>query len=106
MAAFPSTFQSLGAVSVSRNLAFMFGWSKQGKVVLAIRDTGPGIAAEHLPRLFEPFFTTKPAGEGTGLGLAISYEIVHELGGDIRAGNHPQGGACFELELPLLPGAA
>jgi C4-dicarboxylate-specific signal transduction histidine kinase len=78
----------------------------QGTVVLAIRDTGPGIAAEHLPRLFEPFFTTKPAGEGTGLGLAISYEIVHELGGDIRAGNHPQGGACFELELPLLPGAA
>jgi C4-dicarboxylate-specific signal transduction histidine kinase len=65
-----------------------------------VRDTGPGIAPEHLERVFEPFFTTKPPGEGTGLGLAISYELVHELGGTIRAVNHPQGGACFEVELP------
>jgi len=69
-------------------------------VVLSVRDSGPGIAAEHLARVFEPFFTTKQAGEGTGLGLAISYEIVHELGGSIHAANHPQGGACFEVILP------
>ena len=78
----------------------------QGKLVVVIRDTGPGIAGEHLQRVFEPFFTTKPPGLGTGLGLAISYEIVHELGGDIRASNHPEGGACFELELPLARGEA
>ena len=70
------------------------------RVVLAIRDHGPGIAPEHLPRLFDPFFTTKQPGEGTGLGLAISYEIVHELGGAMRAANHPQGGARFEIFLP------
>jgi C4-dicarboxylate-specific signal transduction histidine kinase len=75
-------------------------------LALSIRDSGPGIAGEHLARVFEPFFTTKQAGEGTGLGLAISYEIVHELGGAIRAYNHPQGGACFELRLPLCEGAA
>ena len=46
-------------------------------------------------RVFDPFFTTKPPGEGTGLGLAISYEIVQELGGTIRAANHPQGGALL-----------
>lgn len=69
-------------------------------VVLAIRDSGPGIAAEHLARVFDPFFTTKAPGEGTGLGLAISSEIVHELGGTMRATNHPDGGACFELVLP------
>lgn len=70
------------------------------QVALAIRDSGPGIPAEHLGRVFDPFFTTKQPGEGTGLGLAISYEIVHELGGTISAANHPQGGARFEIVLP------
>ena len=70
-------------------------------VALSIRDSGPGIPPEHLARVFEPFFTTKQPGEGTGLGLAISYEIVHELGGTIRAANHPQGGACFEVVMPM-----
>jgi C4-dicarboxylate-specific signal transduction histidine kinase len=69
------------------------------RVALAIRDEGPGIAQEHLGRIFEPFFTTKN-GTGTGLGLAISSEIVHELGGDLRAENDPAGGACFRIELP------
>jgi two-component system C4-dicarboxylate transport sensor histidine kinase DctB len=73
---------------------------ENGQIALSVRDTGPGIAQEHLARVFEPFFTTKQPGEGTGLGLAISYEIVHELGGSIHAANHPQGGACFEVILP------
>ena len=70
-------------------------------VVVAVHDSGPGIAPGHLPRLFEPFFTTKPAGQGTGLGLAISNEIAVEHGGSLRAENHPDGGACFYLTLPL-----
>ena len=73
-------------------------------VVLAIGDSGPGIAAEHLARVFDPFFTTKVPGEGTGLGLAISYEIAHELGGSIRASNREEGGALFETTLPLCQG--
>ena len=71
-----------------------------GQVALALRDTGPGIAPQHLARVFDPFFTTKQPGEGTGLGLAISYEIVHEMNGTISAANHPDGGACFEIVLP------
>ena len=71
------------------------------RALLTIRDSGPGIAPEHLARVFEPFFSTKPAGEGTGLGLAICNQIVQELGGAMRAYNHPEGGACFELTLPL-----
>ncbi len=71
-------------------------------VEIAIRDTGPGIATGHLPRLFEPFFTTKPAGHGTGLGLAISNEIVISHGGSMRATNHAQGGACFYIRLPAV----
>jgi len=75
----------------------------QNTVELAIRDTGPGIAPGYFERIFEPFFTTKTDGEGTGLGLAISYEIVHELGGDLRAANDPAtGGACFTIALPLF----
>jgi C4-dicarboxylate-specific signal transduction histidine kinase len=73
------------------------------KAVIAIRDSGPGITPENLARVFDPFFSTKPAGEGVGLGLAISNEIAHELGGTIRAYNHPEGGACFEITLPLAP---
>jgi two-component system NtrC family sensor kinase len=68
---------------------------------IAIRDSGPGIAPGHLSRLFEPFFTTKASGHGTGLGLAISNEIVIEHGGAMRAENHPAGGACFHVLLPL-----
>lgn len=75
-----------------------------GVVALSVRDTGPGIPAEHIARVFDPFFTTKQPGEGTGLGLAISYEIAHELGGTIRASNHPQGGACFEVLVPPWQG--
>jgi signal transduction histidine kinase len=71
---------------------------------VVIRDTGPGIAPEHLPRLFDPFFTTKAIGEGTGLGLSIANEILHEHGGEIRAENNSDGGACFRVDLPLWEG--
>jgi len=73
-------------------------------IALSVRDTGPGVPPEHLERVFDPFFTTKQPGEGTGLGLAIAYEIAHEIGGTIRASNHAQGGACFEVVLPLHRG--
>lgn len=72
-----------------------------GGVELAVRDTGPGIAPKHLPRLYEPFFTSKEAG--LGLGLAVSQRIALDHGGDLRATNRPQGGACFTLRLPAGP---
>jgi PAS domain S-box-containing protein len=69
-------------------------------VVATIRDNGPGIPAEVLPRIFDPFFTTKDVGKGTGLGLAITYGIIQEHGGTIRAENEPDAGAVFTIELP------
>jgi PAS domain S-box-containing protein len=62
-----------------------------------IRDSGPGIAAEHEKMLFEPFFTTKPVGEGSGLGLAVSRSIVIMHRGSIRISNRPEGGASALL---------
>ena len=67
---------------------------------LTVRDTGPGIPADVLPRIFDPFFTTKEVGQGTGLGLAITYGIVQEHGGTISASNASDGGAVFRLDLP------
>ncbi|GAA7759218.1 MULTISPECIES: sensor histidine kinase [Cupriavidus] len=68
-------------------------------VTLVVRDNGPGIAPEALPRLFEPFFTTKEIGQGLGLGLAISTSIVREFGGQLTAGNVEGGGAEFVVTL-------
>ncbi|MBE7499406.1 MAG: PAS domain S-box protein [Verrucomicrobiales bacterium] len=69
---------------------------------LNVRDTGLGIAPEHLPRLFEPFFTTKPAGQGTGLGLATVYGIVEQHRGWIEVDSHLGQGTTFHVHLPRL----
>jgi signal transduction histidine kinase len=59
-------------------------------VEVRVRDNGPGIPEELLPKIFNPFFTTKPAGAGTGLGLSISHDIVvRGHGGTIRAESSP-----------------
>ena len=71
-----------------------------GTVRTTIRDSGPGIPVDVLPRVFDPFFTTKDVGQGTGLGLAITYGIVQEHGGSIEAANAADGGAIFIVELP------
>ena len=71
------------------------------RIVATVRDTGVGIPEDTLSRIFEPFYTTKEVGKGTGLGLAITYGIVQEHGGLIVAGNHPDGGAVFTVELPI-----
>lgn len=85
-------------------IAVVIRHSAPERVEVEVRDSGPGIPPEHLPRLFEPFFTTKPVGQGSGLGLSISNEIIHEHGGVIRVANHPEGGACFVIELPCVRG--
>lgn len=65
-----------------------------------VRDTGMGIAADHLPLVFDPFFTTKPHGHGTGLGLASVYEIALRHGGDVRVESTLGAGTTFRLSIP------
>ena len=70
-------------------------------VRITVRDFGPGIPADVLPRLFEPFFTTKDDGQGLGLGLAISLAIIEDFGGRLEGRNAADdaGGAEFIIEL-------
>ncbi|MDD9978502.1 MAG: ATP-binding protein, partial [Boseongicola sp.] len=68
-------------------------------VLITVRDNGVGI--DDLESLFEPFYTTKAPGDGVGLGLAISSGIVNDLGGRMTARNGRNGGAVFEISLPV-----
>ncbi|MBB3180874.1 ATP-binding protein [Variovorax sp. Sphag1AA] len=77
---------------------------QDGRVILTVSDTGPGIRADILPRLFEPFVTSKSAGVGLGLGLVISSQLVLAAGGSLRATNREAGGACFTVDLPIAAG--
>src|SRR5581483_340135 len=62
---------------------------------LTVRDDGPGIPAEVLPKIFQPYFTTKPAGKGTGLGLAIVHRLLKEASGFMHLHSEPGKGAAF-----------
>ncbi len=77
---------------------------RQGeRILVRVRDHGPGLSDEARAHLFEPFFTTKEAGSGLGLGLAISAGIVADSGGSLSGDNHPEGGAVFTIDLPAAP---
>jgi two-component system phosphate regulon sensor histidine kinase PhoR len=72
-----------------------------------VRDFGPGVSSEHLPRLFERFYRVDKARSresgGTGLGLAIAKHIVLAHGGSIRAESELNHGATFLFTLPSVP---
>lgn len=74
-----------------------------GKVSLVVRDSGPGIAPEHLDKVFEALFTTK--ARGIGLGLSVSLSLARANGGDITVTSTPGQGAAFTLDLPTVPAA-
>ena len=84
------------------------GGPGEREVVVGVRDTGPGIPAEHLPRIFERFYRVDTARSramgGTGLGLAIVKHLVEAHGGRVRAESQPGKGTTVSLSFPAPRG--
>ena len=72
---------------------------ESGSVLIAVRDSGPGLDATELQRVFEPFYTTK--SQGMGMGLAISRSIVEAHHGRLWATANAPRGAVFQFTLPI-----
>jgi PAS domain S-box-containing protein len=94
--------QAIEPGSVADNEIIVNAFQREGRVVVEVLDTGPGIPNELMTKIFDPFFTTKPRGVGTGLGLSICHEIVASMRGTLTGGNRSTGGARFVVELPSV----
>jgi two-component system sensor histidine kinase/response regulator len=71
-------------------------------LILTVRDDGPGIPEEVLPKIFQPYFTTKAPGKGTGLGLAIVHRLLKEASGFLHLHSAPGEGTSFNIYLPAF----
>ena len=94
---------SLQALEGRRGTVRVSAWSENGKVMLSVEDTGPGIPPGVRDKIFEPFYTTKQFGKGaggTGLGLAVCDGIVSKWQGRIFVDPKPGSGARLIVELP------
>jgi len=76
----------------------------EGRLIVTVADTGPGIADDIAPQLFQPFVTSK--ANGMGVGLSISRRIIESHGGELTVQRNEAGGATFTFTLPLMTEAA
>jgi PAS domain S-box-containing protein len=93
-----------GIAEAPRELLITTGQAESGGVLVAVRDSGPGLAPTTLERLFEAFYTTKPSG--LGLGLSICRSIIEAHGGRLWASANVPRGAVFHFTVPGHPWSA
>jgi nitrogen-specific signal transduction histidine kinase len=91
--------QAQDAVQRSCRGMAVFTRNAGDRVVISVRDHGPGLSSDIAEHMFDAFFTTKSGG--LGLGLALCRQIAKTHGGELSAQNHPEGGAVFSLLLPV-----
>jgi PAS domain S-box-containing protein len=93
-----------GVSEKARELLISTGEAEAGAVLVAVRDSGSGLAPQSEGRLFEPFYTTKASG--LGMGLAICRSIIEAHGGQLWATASEPQGAVFQFTLPARPDRA
>ncbi len=89
---------ALQACASAPELSLAVREAEDGELCMELRDNGPGIAEDLLPRIFEPFFTTRP--DGTGLGLAVVQAVMRAHHGAVRVRSRSGAGTTFLLSLP------
>ena len=99
-----NAIEAMGSIEVGKREALISTEQSQtGDVLLAVRDSGPGIDPEHLEGVFEAFYTTKSGG--VGMGLSICRSIIDAHGGRVwAAANKPGGTIFFSLLCPARKG--
>lgn len=75
---------------------------EDGKAIIEVEDSGPGIPEAIQDKIFHPFFTTKESGEGTGLGLDIVKKVIDKHYGDIKFKSIIGKGTCFRVSIPII----
>jgi signal transduction histidine kinase len=91
---------SINALNPDGNLYIKL-YGRENYIKVSISDDGPGLPEEKIPFMFEPFKSGYPA-KGKGIGLAICKKIVDDHGGSIVYKTSPEGGAQFDIELPII----
>ncbi len=92
---------AIDATAPGGHIAVHAGWTDDGAIELAVRDTGVGLAPEDVRRIFEPFYTTKSPERGSGLGLAIVDHVTRAHGGRVLVESLPGRGTTMRVILPL-----
>ena len=91
--------EAMSSVSKGPGELFISTGKDASGVLVAVRDSGPGLSPDNLERLFDAFYTTK--ADGMGMGLSICRSIVQAHGGRIWASRDFGQGATFQFSLPL-----
>jgi PAS domain S-box-containing protein len=100
-----NAIQAMGTVAKgSRNVLITTVRAEPDGVLVAVKDSGPGLPADNLERIFDPFYTTKPGG--LGMGLSICRSIIEAHAGRLWVTTNPLGGAIFRFTVPAHPGSA
>jgi PAS domain S-box-containing protein len=87
------------AITAPGSITIRISPATEGRLQIAVADTGEGISPELIAQIFDPFFTTK--GDGTGLGLPVVRDIVEGYGGQLRVESSVGAGTTFRFDLPI-----